>query len=108
MVWFNIYRPIPTPKVEVTHVDDLDKIVREMIDIGKEAAVESFLSLEARSAKENYLSILLHRILYSDKSRPCCIRNDNYGRSGEASPIIYPAIGLWKPWQKSPAVLQDI
>jgi len=70
IVWFNIIQdlPNPAPKVEVSRVDFLDKIVREMVDIGQEAAVNSFLSLEARSAKENYLSVLLHRILQSDQS----------------------------------------
>jgi AraC-like DNA-binding protein len=68
IVWFNITRAIPVQQVRVLQVNFLEKITREMMDICEESAFESFLSQEARLAKENYLSVMLHRILHSDKS----------------------------------------
>jgi AraC-like DNA-binding protein len=68
IVWFNICRTIPAEKVEVVSANFLDKIVQEMMEIREEAMVESFLSLEARMAKENYLSVMLQRVLHRGKS----------------------------------------
>jgi AraC-like DNA-binding protein len=68
IVWFNIARALPVQQVRVLHVNLLEKITREIIDICDESAFESFLSQEARLAKENYLSVMLHRILHSEKS----------------------------------------
>jgi AraC-like DNA-binding protein len=68
IVWFNLSRAIPTEKVEVVPANFLEQIAKEMMDIREEAMVESFLSLEARMAKENYLSVILQRVLHREKS----------------------------------------
>lgn len=66
IVWFNIEREIPFDKVVVIKVNYLPRMVREFTDIMEEAAVESFLNMEARLAKENYLEVMLQRIFYSE------------------------------------------
>ncbi len=67
IVWFNIYREIPIDKILVLNVNYLTRMAGEFNDLMEEAAVGSFLSMDARLAKENYLAVLLQRILHYEK-----------------------------------------
>jgi AraC-like DNA-binding protein len=80
IVWFNIPHEIPCDKILVLKVNYLDRMAQEYNDIIEEAAVGSFLSMDARLAKENYLAVLLQRILHFEKHEQqsvheTCLRN---------------------------------
>jgi len=67
IVWFNISGDIPFDAVRVLKVSFLPKLEREFLDLIEETAVDSFLGLEARSAKESYIAVFLRRILNLEK-----------------------------------------
>ncbi len=80
IVWFNINREIPVDKVLVLKVNYLTRMAQEFNDIMEEAAVGSYLSLEARLAGENYLAVMLQRIFHTEKHErqsvhEKCLRN---------------------------------
>jgi AraC-like DNA-binding protein len=80
IVWFNIDREIPFDKVVVVKVNYLTRMAREFGDIMEESAIESYLNREARLAKENYLAVMLQRILHTEKHErqivhEKCLRN---------------------------------
>jgi AraC-like DNA-binding protein len=65
ILWFHLKNKSDYAKheIEIRSIDFLSKFQTEIDDILRESSIQSFLSMEARHAKECYLSILLQRIL---------------------------------------------
>ena len=63
VVWFNIGREIPYNRVCIRKADFLPAMAREFLDVTAEASAGGFLHMEACMAKENYLAVILQRIL---------------------------------------------
>jgi len=67
VVWFNLGCDIPFDRVRVLKADDLTSMAKDFLDVKAEAAAGLYLSTEARMGKENYLAVLLQRILHCEK-----------------------------------------
>jgi AraC-like DNA-binding protein len=67
IVWFNVGCEIPFDRVRVLKADYLASMAKDFLDVKAEASAGFFLSAEARMGKENYLAVLLQRILHYEK-----------------------------------------
>ncbi len=65
IVWFHLSIIIPDQEVTIIPNSLLPKLVHEMDDLIIESAAQSWLNIEARTAKESYLTILLQRLIHS-------------------------------------------
>lgn len=64
IVWFHLAAEVPVSGLRILNINVLPRLAREMLDTIGEASVNSFLSDEARLAKEQYLQVLLRRLLH--------------------------------------------
>ncbi len=69
IVWFNLVCEIPFDRVRVWKADYLPSMAKDFLDVNMEATAGLPLSAEARMGKENYLAVLLQRILCYEKNR---------------------------------------
>jgi AraC-like DNA-binding protein len=67
IVWFNVGREISFDRVRVLKADYLASMTKDFLDVTAEASAGLSLSAEARMGKENYLAVLLQRILHYEK-----------------------------------------
>lgn len=67
VVWFNLGCEIPFDRVRVLKANYLSSMAKDFLDVQAEAAAGFSLSAEARMGKENYLAVLLQRILHYEK-----------------------------------------
>ncbi|MCE9613836.1 MAG: AraC family transcriptional regulator [Lentisphaerae bacterium] len=67
IIWFNIGREIPCERVTVRTSRFLADLAGEFLDVMAEAAAGGFLHMEARMAKENYIAVMLQRILHEER-----------------------------------------
>lgn len=68
VVWLNIATEIPCDAVRVLRTASLPALAAEFRDVMAEAAAAGFLHMEARMAKENYLAVMLQRLLHGETS----------------------------------------
>ena len=67
VAWFNLQCEIPFDRVRVWKTDYLAAMATDMRDVTAEASSGLFLSSEARLGKEDYLAVLVQRILNYEK-----------------------------------------
>lgn len=67
IVWFNVGCEIPFDRVRVLKANYLSSMAKDFLDVKTEASAGLSLSAEARMGKENYLAVLLQRILHYEK-----------------------------------------
>jgi AraC-like DNA-binding protein len=66
IVWFHLAGEAVTGNLRIVKTDILPRLARELTDLVEEASLRPFLEAEARRAKENYLAVLLRRLLGSE------------------------------------------
>jgi len=86
IIWFHFQPPSwmqAFKSVRITSTALLPKLTEEAEDILKETSVSTFLAMQARRAKEAYISVMIERLFHQDQP----------GKQGRYEPIIYQ---LWR------------